>query len=514
MTNLSDHAIVCGDGRLAGRVAQRLHRLNVPVAVITEADHLDLPDAVMVVQGDPRVPDVLREAGVERAESVVLAGDGDVENLHTSLIVRELAPQARIVARAFSPDLASHFTSLVPNCVALSPGGLAAPAFVAAALEDSQGQRVAIRDRVLVADPSNPERPQLVTDPRKPRQLHRHRPNPLAPLWFAFFWNPRVRAAGFLLLFLILASSAVFTWSEGLSPVDALYYTVTTFTTTGYGDVSVLKSADWVKIFASFLMMAGAALLPIMAALMTDALVSVRLARSLGQVPRSVRGHVILCGIGSVGFSIAVRLIVAGVGVIAVDRDPSSRYASAARELGIPVVAGDARHPLVLESARPQTARALVAATNSDTVNLEVALGARTKFPSLRVVARIFHPDLAKRLHVLIDSGASRSVPDVAAPAFAAAALGARVVGALEVPGGVHIALELDVRPGAPADGRTLDELTADGDGRVLAIDRNGVVEWEPSGTTVLSAGDVVIIDGRSADLRDLVDRVRRAPRP
>ncbi|HNM98421.1 MAG TPA: NAD-binding protein, partial [Marmoricola sp.] len=97
---MSDHAIVCGDGRLAGRVAQRLHRLNVPVAVITEADHLDLPDAVMVVQGDPRVPDVLREAGVERAESVVLAGDGDVENLHTSLIVRELAPQARIVARA------------------------------------------------------------------------------------------------------------------------------------------------------------------------------------------------------------------------------------------------------------------------------------------------------------------------------------------------------------------------------------------------------------------------------
>lgn len=499
--------IVCGDGRLAGRVVRQLARLGA-VVVAVRSDGADVADARRVVAGDPREPGVLRTAAVGGAEAVVLAGDDDVGNLHVALVVRELAPEARIVARIFSPELARHVEGLVHRCAALSPSGLAAPAFVAAALEDGQGQRVAVRDRVLVADRRTPERPRLVEAPRHPPASWRPR-RPLAVLLGEIGGNARLRAVALVLAGLIVASATVFAAFRDLSPIDAVYFTVTVVTTTGFGDINLSGSSGWLKLYGSALMVAGAALLAVIYALLTDALVSARIARALGRVPRGLRGHVVVCGLGTVGFSVAGRLLDAGVAVVAMERAPDGRFTNAARDRGIPVVIGDARDAGTLEAAHLADARALVAATDDDTVNLEVALGARAAFPHVRVVARVYDPDLAQRLHVLLDGGASRSVSDVAAPAFAATALGARVVGTLEVPGGVHIALELDVAAGSTADGGDVAALLAGGGARVLGVERDGALAWEPAPDAALRAGDVVLVDGRSADLRDLVRRVR-----
>lgn len=59
----------------------------------------DLAD-VTIICGDATVPEVLSEAGVERAAGVVCALDTDAENLMLALTLQEMAPDARVVARS------------------------------------------------------------------------------------------------------------------------------------------------------------------------------------------------------------------------------------------------------------------------------------------------------------------------------------------------------------------------------------------------------------------------------
>ena len=48
--------------------------------------------------------------------------------------------------------------------------------------------------------------------------------------------------------------------------------------------------------------------LAVLFALITDAVVGVRLARVLGGVPRGMRDHVVVCGLGNIGYRVVERL--------------------------------------------------------------------------------------------------------------------------------------------------------------------------------------------------------------
>ena len=112
--------------------------------------------------------------------------------------------------------------------------------------------------------------------------------------------------------------------------------------------------------------------------------------------------------------------------VVAVEVSDEGRFVSPTRAAGIPVFTGDARHREVLEELRLDTARALVAATSDDLVNLSTALNARAMRPDLRVVVRLFDPEFAMRVQHGFGIRFTRSVSHLAAPAFAAAAIGSR----------------------------------------------------------------------------------------
>ena len=109
---------------------------------------------------------------------------------------------------------------------------------------------------------------------------------------------------------------------------------------------------------------------------------------------------------------------------IGVERDPEAVGIALARRLEIPVVFADGRSPGTLEGLHIDRARAVMALTSDDLVNLECALTARRHNPTLRVVMRIFDPRLAERLDRGIELDLTRSVSALAAPAFSAALLG------------------------------------------------------------------------------------------
>ena len=101
------------------------------------------------------------------------------------------------------------------------------------------------------------------------------------------------------------------------------------------------------KVYTIVLSLLGAAVIAIVYALITDAIVRSRLLQTLGArvVPRTIRDHVIVCGLGSIGYRVALGIKARGVTVVVVERSEDVRFGAAARAAGIPVVIGDAPHP-------------------------------------------------------------------------------------------------------------------------------------------------------------------------
>ena len=103
ISRLSGHYIVCGFGRLGGRIVQDLAARGEPFVVVDwseSAGERMLSQRILHVQGDATQDEVLQQAGIERSRGLVSALDSDASNVLTVLTARELNPRLLIVARA------------------------------------------------------------------------------------------------------------------------------------------------------------------------------------------------------------------------------------------------------------------------------------------------------------------------------------------------------------------------------------------------------------------------------
>ena len=199
----------------------------------------------------------------------------------------------------------------------------------------------------------------------------------------------------------------------------------------------------------------------------------------LGGVRGKPRHHVVVCGLGRVGTAVAVRLQSRGVPVIAIERRGDAPGVLRARQLKIPVVVAAATNGSAQEIAGISRADAVLAVTDDEAVNLEIALVAKDANPSVRVVARVFDHDLASRVERRLQLGATRSVSMLAAPAFAAVALGRRQDVIFPVGRRVLLFTELTVSASSAAPGRSLRQLEEPGASRILAWSRSPGASWQ-----------------------------------
>ncbi len=107
VAQLSDHHIICGFGRVGRQVARDLGAAKHPFVIVdTLSENRELASELgfHFLQGRPSDDEMLREAGIERARSVVACVDDDAENIFICLTARELRSDATIVARASVAD--------------------------------------------------------------------------------------------------------------------------------------------------------------------------------------------------------------------------------------------------------------------------------------------------------------------------------------------------------------------------------------------------------------------------
>lgn len=262
---------------------------------------------------------------------------------------------------------------------------------------------------------------------------------------------------------LVFVSLFVFQRSLGLSFIDALYFTATTLSTTGYGDITPGQGPDLLKVYASLFMLAGSATLGILFSMVTDFVVTSRFEALSGHRRISIEDHVVVVGLGNVGYRTMAQLALAGERVVGVDQNGDGQFVQASRTLG-PVVIGDARLADTLEKSGVSRAKAFVAVTPDDATNLTVGLAAKQVNPRVRTVVQLLEPGFARKAQGALGVDASLSAPFIAAPAFVAAALYPNVCHAFIL--AFRLCALVDQRVPAEMDGLTCAE----------AADRDGVL--------------------------------------
>jgi voltage-gated potassium channel len=219
--------------------------------------------------------------------------------------------------------------------------------------------------------------------------------------------------------------------------------------------------------------------------------------------------HVIVCGLGRVGFRVVRWLLDLGEDVVVIDLpEDEDQLHDQVRAWGVPVVCADARRVDVLEDAGVARCSSVMPITDDDLVNLSVATAARSVRPDVRVVLRTFEDRLAANLQQGFDIYRAYSTSALAAPAFAAAATHAPVdyafaYGEGDEPRTLMTITKFTVVEESPLVGWTLGRVQEELVVQVLAHRRTSFNQ-NPPDDVVLEVGDGFVVSAGP----DALDRI------
>ncbi len=223
------------------------------------------------------------------------------------------------------------------------------------------------------------------------------------------------------------------------------------------------------------------------------------------------RDHIILCGLGRVGYRILERLLGWHLDVVVIEKSSDSPFVQRVQQLKVPLLLLDARQEESLVTAGIEHAHTLIIATNDDLGNVEIALDGRRLNPKVRVVLRMFDDTIAGKLADAFHLDVAFSSAAVAAPIVAASVLDLEIVGSFALEGREQFTAKLNVPEGSPLVGQTLGQVASAQ--RVMILSRKpqgGSMQFSPAASDLIGAGDCVVVHGELADLRAFTKLVKR----
>ena len=553
--------VIAGISRVSVRVATALTARGGRVVLVFRDDPQALadllPEGTQTYQGH-HLQAVFDKLELDEARCFLALADDDLENLGAAIAAHASDGGVPMVLSVFDVTMADLLEANLGVRRGFSPAGIAAPAFVAAALGADVIETMRLGEALvpiceLTVEPGSPldgataaelkasfgcalvahappggawepaagDRHRLSAGERvvigglSPKVLRTARANswgqaerrprersrtPRAPRL------PRDRTLGTSLLpaaawgsaALLVVTMVVFGLALHLNPVDALFSAVST----AFGSPVLPESRAWLKIFAVGAMIAGGALVGVLFAYLAAVATAERLEQRMGRRAGKLHGHVVVAGLGTVGYEVERLLFELDIRSVVIERSPDHRFSSTVGERS-PVLTGDVRLAETLERAGTRGARCLLACTTDDLANVESCLQARRLQPEIRTVARIFDPAWADRAREAFGIDRALSTSEIAARAFVGAALDERSLRPFAVGGLPYLALRYTVARGLAAGAvqdwrmrglRILAYLGADGEVRspdALASD--------------LIPGDRIVVAGPEAVVREEV---------
>ncbi len=211
-------------------------------------------------------------------------------------------------------------------------------------------------------------------------------------------------------------------------------------------------------------------------------------------IASTYRNHVIVCGLGKVGYRVVKELLHLGEEVVGVELDAACPFLEELAGLGVPVLIGNARQRETLEKARVREASAIVACTQDDLANLDIALDARELNPGIKVVMRMFDAQLAEKVRSGFGIHTAFSTSALAAPVFAAAATRAQIEFSFHVDDVLMNVARATIQGGSALEGRTVGEVEKELDLTITLHKGPRGLDMHPAPEVTLNAGDCIVV--------------------
>lgn len=220
-------------------------------------------------------------------------------------------------------------------------------------------------------------------------------------------------------------------------------------------------------------------------------------------VASTYKNHIIVAGVGKVGYRIIRLLKEQGELVVGIEKNPDKYLTSELQDLGVPIITGEARLKSTLNEVNVAQASAIIGATNDDLANMDIGLTAKEINPDIRVVLRIFDDTLAQKFATVFKMPAI-STSQAAAPGFVAAATGRSVHYSFQLDRTEVQVSDLRITPRSKIAGKTIGEIESAHKIRVVCHKTAGGTEVHPKSGTSIQTDDTIVVVAEMAQVREL----------
>ncbi|MEO5646226.1 MAG: potassium channel family protein [Candidatus Paceibacterota bacterium] len=322
---------------------------------------------------------------VLNAQQIFIVDDNDDKNLEFLVAINAWDSSAKIAIAIFNAMIAGHIQGLHPSLTVISPAKVSAQTF-AQAVDQKNNRLLSYVPPTLTA-----------------------RSDSLLP------W--KVLTIKLIIAFVVMVSvsTTFFCLHNRLSVIDSLYFVIVTIAGVGYGDITMLHEGNSSKIAVTMLIIASMTFLAVGISLITNELLKQRDAAKFGIKKYSMRNHVIVCGLGRLGYCVAELLLQKKYKVLIIEKDKESPHLQYFKSLGAHFYVGDAALPATLLDANVHHAQALISLVNYDSKNLQIGLSARSLNPQLSLVLRIYEKITSEEIKQFFDIQLTYSVSEITA---------------------------------------------------------------------------------------------------
>lgn len=226
-------------------------------------------------------------------------------------------------------------------------------------------------------------------------------------------------------------------------------------------------------------------------------------------VASTYNNHVVLVGLGHLGYRVVKKLRELNQEVVVIESKPEPDLLASVQSMDVPVIQDDGAREMAQRSAGVTKARTIILCTQNDSLNLRMAMKARSLAPNIEVIIRIFDDDFAASLHNQFGFHAM-SATGMAAPLFATIAAHIDITPPILIEGQPHILANLPISQRSPLCGKSILSVEEKYRVSIVVLCNNGQRQFHPIGQETIAAGNTIAVLGDPERINFLVHENQR----